>query len=133
VLTEESYQIVMDTSRPRDERIAAYNTRPFWTRSLPADVVAAMMDMVAHFQDMGIVEARPGMKGDPDFPEVIYVESLAAVRLNLLANKAKMLAAAPASAPPLARTSAQAELHEAGWESERHREEWLRIRVRHRK
>ena len=133
VLTEDSYQIVMDTSRPRDERIAAYNTRLFWTRSLPGDAVAAMMDMVANFQDMGIVEARPGIKGDPDFPEVIYVESLAAARLNLLANTAKMLAAAPASAPPLPQTSAQAELHEAGWESESHREEWLRIRVRHRK
>lgn len=117
VLTEEAYQIVMNTALPHEQRIAAYNHRPAWTRGLPAEPVAAMIDMVAHFHDMGIVEARPGFKDDPDFPEVLFVESLPAARLRMLAATVK-----PTAGGTL--------VEQAGWEDEAHLEAWRRVRVR---
>src|SRR5205807_726748 len=124
VLTEEDYQTVMDTSLPREERIVAFNHRPGWLRALTGSVAEQMKQMVAHFGAMGIVEERPGIKDDPDFPDVIYVESLAGSRLKTMAVKvAQLLATAPAA---LTRTQ------RAGWESQQQLEEFRSVRVRHR-
>jgi hypothetical protein len=88
------------------------------------DVAEVMNEMIAHFGAMGIVEARHGVKDDPDFPEVIYVESLAGSRLKTRAVQVmRLLAEQPA---PLTRTQ------RAGWESEEQLEEFRSIRVRHR-
>jgi L-Lysine epsilon oxidase N-terminal/L-lysine epsilon oxidase C-terminal domain len=125
VLTEKDYEIVMDTSQPRDVRLAAFNQRAFWTRGLPRDVVAAMMKMVQDFAAMGVVEARPGIPFDPDLPPVIYVESIPAKRVEeLRAAAAAMLAVGP----PAPLTPAQL----AGWEDEAHRDAFSRVRVRFR-
>lgn len=124
VLTEDDYKIVMDTARPRAERLAAFNNRQFWTRALPTDPVAAMMKMVADFADMGVVEARPGIPADPDFPAVIYVESIPPKRVQELLAHAARLAEVPA-APP---TEAQ----RAGWEDEAHRAAFAAVRLRFR-
>ena len=127
VLTEEDYRTVMDTSLPREARIAAFNYRPSWLRpvtepSAPAPQV--MMRMIAHFGAMGIVEARPGIKGDPEFPEVMYVESFGASPLRTAAMQISRMQATPPR--PLTR-------HErAGWADEAQYEEFRRIRVRHR-
>jgi hypothetical protein len=125
VLTEDDYRIVMDTARPRAERLAAFNNRAHWTRALPTDVVAAMMKMVADFAHMGVVEARPGIPFDPDFPAVIFVESIPPARVQALAAHAARLAAAPAHPPT------QVEL--AGWESEAHRDAFAAVRLRFRR
>lgn len=125
VLTEEDYQIVMDTTRPRSVRLAALNNRLQWTRALPTDAVEAMLQMVAHFADMGVVEARQGIPYDPDFPAVIYVESIPPHRVAALRAHAATLLAAGPPAPP---TAAQL----AGWESEAHRDAFTRVRVRFR-
>lgn len=122
VLTEEDYAIVMDTSRPRDERITAFNQRAQWTRTLSGTVVEAMMDMVHHFGAMGIVEARPGFTNDPDFPDVIYVESLAGSQLKASAMQAAQLARAP--------ETPNTPLHRAGWTSQQQLEQFRSVRVR---
>jgi hypothetical protein len=77
VLTEADYRIVTDASRPREEREAAFSRRAEWTRLLgtedtPAEV--QMMNMVNRFGDMGVVEVREGVRGDPVFPPVMMVE-----------------------------------------------------------
>ena len=77
VLTEEDYQTVINTALPREQRIAAFNHRPDWERAiLKGSVAEVMAKMIAHFGAMGIVEQRPGVKGDPDFPEIMFVESV---------------------------------------------------------
>ena len=76
VLTEDDYRIVVDARRPRAERLAAFYDRKHWTRGLPGDTAKAMEKMVATFGAMGLVETRPGVQGDADFPEIMLVESI---------------------------------------------------------
>ena len=123
VLLEDDYKIVMNTSLPRAQRVAAYNSRQDWNRALKGTPVQVMMQMVSHFGAMGIVEARPGFKNDPDFPEIIYVESMAGSRLNTAAMHAAQFAARLPR--PLTRTQ------QAGWESEEQLEQFRRMRIRH--
>ena len=121
VLSESDYAIVMNDNLPREERIAAYNNREQWLRALTGNAPHQMMQMVAQFGKMGIVEARPGIENDPDFPPVMFVESLPEEPLEQL--KAK-----------IAGSKVQGELSErpkgialAGWESADQLEEFRRI------
>jgi hypothetical protein len=124
VLTEEDYGTVMDTQRTRAERLAAYNHRPSWLRAIDEGAVAdVMMRMIAEFGALGIVEARPGPKNDPDFPETIYVETLGASHLKAQAMKVSRLLAAPPR--PLTR------IERAGWSSEEQFRAFRSVRVRH--
>ncbi|HEX8217946.1 MAG TPA: LodA/GoxA family CTQ-dependent oxidase [Chloroflexia bacterium] len=75
VLTEENYDIVMDQSRSREERIAAFRQRASWFRVLEGESLEQKNQMVRDFGKMGVVEAREGIPDDPDFPPVIFVES----------------------------------------------------------
>jgi hypothetical protein len=125
VLTAEDYAIAVDASRPREERIAAFNHREDWLRAImkgPAPVV--MERMIAQFGAMGIVEARPGVKNDPDLPEVMFVESLAGSKLK--ANALQSAGLAQKLGRPLSR------VEKAGWESEEQFREFRAIRVRSR-
>jgi hypothetical protein len=124
VLTEDEYRVVMDTARPRAERLAAFNRRASWTRGLPTDPVAAMMKMVVDFAGMGVVEPRPGIAHDPDFPPVIYVENLPPKRIQELTQYLR-LRGAP-SGPP---TPAQ----RAGWEDDDHMNAFAAVRLRFRR
>ncbi|UFX12712.1 hypothetical protein [Sinorhizobium meliloti] len=123
VLTEEDYSKVMNESLSRDERIAAFNQRHHWLRSImKGGVATVMMRMIKQFGELGIVEVRPGIKDDPDFPEQINVESLAAGNMKLMAMEAaKMLAEMPR---PLTN------LEKAGWESQEQFEAFRAARVR---
>jgi L-lysine epsilon oxidase C-terminal domain len=122
VLTEEDYQTVMDTALPREQRLAAYTTRLSWFRTLKGSAAQVMMQMVAHFGAMGVVEIRPGIKNDPDFPETMYVESLAGSRLKATSlEAARLLRALPVPHPRAIR---------AGWENQEQFEEFRRIRMR---
>ncbi len=77
VLTAEAYAVVRDAGRPRQERIDAFTKRDLWTRWLDAKTTAGQMEqMVAIFGQMGVVETREGVPGDPDFPPVMGVEAL---------------------------------------------------------
>jgi hypothetical protein len=123
VLTEEDYQTVINTALPPEQRLAAFNHRADWERAIfHGSDVEIMTKMVAHFGAMGIVEQRPGVKGDPDFPEIMYVESLNASRLQADARRISSLLASPPR--PLTRTQ------RAGWESDEQLEAFRRLRIR---
>jgi hypothetical protein len=127
VLTEEDYQIAIDEGLPRAQRIAAFNHRPSWLRAVtrpPAPVAEVMLRMIAQFGALGIVEARPGMKNDPDFPGVMFVETLGASRLRATAMQVSRALAAPPQ--PLTRAEV------AGWADEEQYRQFRSIRVRHR-
>jgi hypothetical protein len=123
VLTEEDYQKVIDTSLPRAVRIAAFNHRSPWLRAVDGPVVAdVMMRMIAEFGALGIVEPRPGVKDDPNFPETIFVETLGASHLKEAAMRiARLRAEPPRPLTPIER---------AGWTSEEQFREFRRVRVR---
>ena len=125
VLTAEDYKKTMDTSLPREERLAAFNRRLLWLRALlfpNATVPEVMKEMIEEFGSLGIVEARAGVKNDPDIPEVIYVESIADKAISGRAERAGN--ALKALERPLTR------LEQAGWASEAQFHEFRRIRVR---
>lgn len=94
VLSEADYRIVVDPSQPREAREAAFNRRADWNRLLGSGGSQAMMNMVNHFADQGVVEVRPGVEGDPLFPAVMMVEHA------ILPKGLLTAAAAPASAAP---------------------------------
>lgn len=74
VLSEENYRKVMNTKLPRAERVAAFNARADWDRTLGVGYEHQLETMVEHFDQQGIVEVRPGVADDPDFPPVMQVE-----------------------------------------------------------
>lgn len=83
---------------------------------------AVMNEMIKEFGALGIVEARPGVKGDPEIPEVIYVESIASKQIGRRAAAASNMLRA-LERPPT-------HLEQAGWASEAQFHEFRRIRVR---
>jgi len=86
VLSEADYAIVMDKTRPADERLRAFAHRVQWIRPLGnVSYQAQINNMIADIAQVGVVEVRPG-PGDALFPAVLEVEQLPA--------KAPMLKAA---------------------------------------
>jgi len=75
VLTEESYQQVMNASLPKETRIQAFLTRQTWYRWLGGAQNDQMNQMVDDFHKLGVVERR-NAPPDGDFPKTMYVESL---------------------------------------------------------
>lgn len=123
VLTETDYKIVINESLPREQRIAAFNNRESWLRALTGSAPEEMMQMIAEFGKMGIVEVRDGIPDDPDFPAMMLVETLPE-------EKAKLLAAEFAEALRLGRPRRKSRLERAGWESAEQLDEFRRIRIR---
>ncbi|MEW2626388.1 LodA/GoxA family CTQ-dependent oxidase, partial [Streptomyces sp. NPDC048106] len=75
VLTEEDYRIAIDSSRAREDRLAAFERRAAWNRWLPLGYKAAINAMVRDFGRLGMVERRPGVTDDPLLPPDMLVES----------------------------------------------------------
>ncbi|MFF8717114.1 LodA/GoxA family CTQ-dependent oxidase [Streptomyces sp. NPDC015184] len=75
VLTEEDYLIAVDTTRPREERLAAFYRRASWDRWLPSPYKATINAMVKDFGRLGLVERHPGVTDDPLLPAEMLVES----------------------------------------------------------
>jgi hypothetical protein len=90
VLAEENYAIVTDPSRSRDERLDAFHNRHTWLRWLGTgdDYLNQINRMVLEFPQLGVVEARPGLDNDPDFPPIMYVESEPLYPQEVMANTA---------------------------------------------
>lgn len=82
VLTEENYQIVMDPNRPMGERLTAFANRVRWWRHLAvtSNYEDQINRLVADITQMGVVEVRPGLPNDPNFPPVMEVENLPRAR-----------------------------------------------------
>jgi L-Lysine epsilon oxidase N-terminal/L-lysine epsilon oxidase C-terminal domain len=75
VLREQDYEIVMNTKLPRSQRLEAFNKRASWYRILGKNYLDSIQNMVDRYGDLGVVEARPGIKNDPDFPAEMWVET----------------------------------------------------------
>lgn len=76
VLSEEAYQRVLDSSLPREERLAAFHGRESWFRTLGSGgYLSEINRMISSFGDMGVVELRPGVADSEDFPPVMQVEN----------------------------------------------------------
>lgn len=113
VLGPEDYAVVIDPSRPRDQRIAAFTDRTSWTEPLVGTTAEQMTQMVRIFGSMGLLELRPGVSGDPVLPAQMLVASYGpqvapsatssfARTLAVAAPRVEAPAAAPAGAgaPP---------------------------------
>jgi hypothetical protein len=130
VLTEADYAIVVDAERPREERLAAYNRRASWFRFIDdagGPIAERMKRMVAHFAAQGILEARPGVPDDPDFPDLMLVETVPVTMRTL----APLLVGAPAPIPEAA-THQERLIQLAGWGDADHLAEARRLRSRRR-
>ncbi|MGA5821283.1 LodA/GoxA family CTQ-dependent oxidase [Kitasatospora sp. NPDC094028] len=75
VLAEEDFAVVVDTSKPIADRLAAFQNRRTWLRWLPRDYAAAINAMVRDFGKLGVVERRQGPTDDPRLPAELLVES----------------------------------------------------------
>jgi len=77
VLDEPEYRQVVDTRLPIEVRRAAFRIRRSWPGVLPGrwheEQVAAMVTL---FPQMGIVEQRPGVVGEAEFPSTMLVARL---------------------------------------------------------
>lgn len=76
VLSQKDYEIVMDASSSRDEKLRAFNRRVTWFRVLGKFYLDQIDNMTKIYGDLGIIGIMPGPKDDPDFPEVMYVETV---------------------------------------------------------
>jgi hypothetical protein len=96
VLTAEDYAVATDATRPRPERLAAFRRRQSWVRAMTGSGPDQMLQMIRDFPKMGVVEARPGVEGDPELPATMLVESIPAGRaLRVAAPNLQPLGAAP--------------------------------------
>jgi hypothetical protein len=77
VLTEEDYNIVMDSQHPLEKRLAAFARRASWNRplGLKQDYPTQINHMIDCFGEMGVVERRQGT-ADPYFPPSLEVQDL---------------------------------------------------------
>ncbi|MFG3053483.1 LodA/GoxA family CTQ-dependent oxidase [Kitasatospora sp. NPDC048239] len=75
VLAQEDYDVAVDTSRPVEERLAAFGRRRPWLRWLPSGYLNTINAMVKDFGRLGLVERRPGAVDDPRLPAEMLVES----------------------------------------------------------
>ena len=74
VLTKENYAVVMDPACPPSERRAAFANRAAWIDPLgTTSYTDQINNMIAHFDHLGVVEAREGPK-DAAFPAHFEVE-----------------------------------------------------------
>jgi hypothetical protein len=80
VLCEADYRIVMDRSRPLEERKRAFRQRHDWERFVARPVRPPTLKlMVDEWYKLGMVAERPG-PGDPEFPPTFKVESYVGFR-----------------------------------------------------
>ena len=75
VLTQEDYQQLMSAGTDAKQKLELFRTRTSWYHIIPRQSAnETMLWMVNHFNEMGIVEERPGPTGVPGVPATIYVE-----------------------------------------------------------
>jgi L-lysine epsilon oxidase C-terminal domain len=87
VLTEASYDIVLDPQQPLAARLAAFAQRVAWVRPLGSNGYTSQLNnMIANFGDMGVIEQRPG-PGDSHFPPSLDVENLPKHTVERLAQE----------------------------------------------
>lgn len=124
VLSEANYHRAMNAKLPRAERIEAFKSRDHWVRFMKGSAPEQILQMVGDFSSIGIIEARPGVAGDPDFPEVMLVETLGpGARADHPEKSVPFGSGAPRHRGP------QSPVEKAGWQSQKQFEEFRRIRM----
>jgi len=89
VMTEKQYEIVMDASKPMDDRKKAFVNRQNWVHSLLGKgYFEQINNMISNFDEMGVVEHREG-PGDENFPASMHVENLPELTRRRLAETAE--------------------------------------------
>lgn len=126
VLTEEVYDYVKNTQNSKENRLVAFNTRDSWVRAMRGSPVDHMKQMIRDYGKIGVIEARPGIKGDPDFPEVMFVESLGVGTRSFAAPR--VATARPRSFSAKSLPEKLDPIKEAGWESKKQLEEFRTLR-----
>ncbi len=77
VMTQRSYEAVMNESTPLAERLSAFAKRASWIRPLgKISYQDQINNMINDIAQMGIVEVREGLTGSSDFPATMEVEQL---------------------------------------------------------
>lgn len=146
VLSESDYARATNKKLSLPDRVAAYNRRDSWTRALEGSPEDQMEAMVKIFGEMGVLEARKGVKANRELPEVMLVESCPAVPDEAkapagAARKAARAAKAKDAVDPVeqdkpADTGAiqepirRSHLERAGWESAEQLRAFRRVRDR---
>ncbi|WP_250532335.1 LodA/GoxA family CTQ-dependent oxidase [Caballeronia sp. ATUFL_F1_KS39] len=73
VLSDEDYKVLMDRTKPREERRRAFFRRKNWFRNFSdTDPIAAMVEQ---FYRLGIIEECAGPNDLPGIPPMVWVES----------------------------------------------------------
>jgi hypothetical protein len=75
VFTRKNYEVVVNTSQEREQRLAAFSARMRWNDALTGSTAEQMEMMVRTFEQMGLLEVLSGVVGDPIFPETMLVAS----------------------------------------------------------
>lgn len=123
VLTKNDYDILCDKGNDMDLRIAAFRNRPSWFRQLPPEsVVDAMNYMVAHFNEMGILEAKEKPDDIDWLPDMIWVENLTKTKQAELDEAYRIFHENFAKLGPTDKA-----IQEAGWFSEEERNQYATI------
>jgi hypothetical protein len=66
--------VIVDTTKPHPDRVAAFRARADWfDETLDPGPPDQIVQMLERYGDMGLVEARQGVTGDPVIPPVLYV------------------------------------------------------------
>ncbi len=78
VLAQEDYEIVINQQLKREVRLAAFKNRVHWVRHWHGRPADQILQMVSGISRIGVIEARSGIRNDPDFPAVMFVETLPA-------------------------------------------------------
>jgi hypothetical protein len=76
VMSEAQYEVVMDTSLQLGQRLQAFANRASWLEPLGLDkpYTHQINHMIAHFDELGVVESRAGLPNDANFPAMMQVQ-----------------------------------------------------------
>jgi len=99
ILSMERYQEAIDPDLKEETRKEAFAYRYFWLDNLPMDGEAPTQTnqinkMVKYFDKLAVVQAKPGVKGDPNFPDQMQVAIVPDHRQNnelLKETKARLI------------------------------------------
>jgi hypothetical protein len=83
VLAEADYKQVLNKKLSRDERLEAFNRRSSWPRFLRGAWLDQINQMIDDFGKLGVIEPKPGVADDRDFPTTMYVESEAGFKTQV--------------------------------------------------
>jgi hypothetical protein len=103
VLEERDYRTVLDTTKSRVDRVAAFKTRTEW---IPLtvdddDYIDQITEMIDRWSAVGLIEARSGVHGDADIAPVIYVSDAKPPAPQAQAPSAGSTERAGAAPPPV--------------------------------